>query len=401
MSRKITDSPTFCPLMWLGATRSNIGSYLPCCQYNDENLKYNRWSEQLSKNISVFDDDRKQLAEGLKPDGCQHCWHNESLGIESLRTEVMSMDWWRPHIDSINQNTQPNGSFNQDPVYIDLKLGNKYNLGCRMCSPEFSSVLAKEVEDNLSEFDHDLDQKNSLESIKRYHHTEDMDRVFDTIKKLDGLIRIQFTGGEPFLNKQLPDLLDHFIQTGKSKGIIVTLTTNLTTLPNTLFDQLDHFRSFDINVSMEGIGTTYEYIRYPAKWEKFVTNFNKLQNTNVNMVVVYTGTALSILGFPEWLDWIHQQDVSWNYNPVLYPQYLMINNIPQPLKELLINDLESQKKKYQNQHMIDGVINMLKTPMDREQWQILIKDTSVKDRLRSQSIHRSVPKLAEFMAVDR
>ena len=51
--------------------------------------------------------------------------------------------------------------------------------------------------------------------------------------------------------------------------------------------------------------------------------------------------------------------------------------------------------------MIDGVINMLKTPMDREQWQILIKDTSVKDRLRSQSIHRSVPKLAEFMAVDR
>lgn len=395
MSRNITDSPTFCPLMWLGATRHNDDLYLPCCQYSFEpNDGNTHWGDGLETNMKTFDQDRKLMAEGFKPKSCDNCWHNESVGIDSLRNEVMAMDWWRPFQSNINELTGPDGAFRQTPVYIDLRLGNKCNLGCRMCLPEFSSVLAKEVESNRDKFDYFPDYGYSLDVSQSQ---TDIDRVFKIIMGMEGLVKLQFTGGEPLLNHQLSDLLDHFVDRGVADKIIIAITTNLTTVSQALLDKFKRFHSLDLSISMEGVGEVYEYIRYPAKWSKIQKNFDTLMQMNLDVNVVYTGTALSILGFPDWLKWVHERQVKWNYNPVIQPKFLSINQIPEALKPDLIARLIRCKEFSKHPESIDGVIAMLEKPQDQSLWELLVKDTITKDSIRQQSIHKSVPKLAVFM----
>jgi len=336
------------------------------------------------------------MMEGGKPRGCGNCWHNESIGIDSLRNENMAMEWWKPYLGKIDRNTRTDGSYHHDPDYIDLRLGNKCNLGCRMCSAEFSSVLAKEVEEHGDRFSYDQRHQDALDRVNRYHADGNLDRVFEAVKKIDDVTRIQFTGGEPFLNKRIPELVDHFIVTGKAKHINIHFTTNLTKVPTGLLEKLEQFRYADVSVSMEGIGDIYEYIRYPAKWGKVSNNLKRLEQSEVAMGIAYTGTALSIIGFADWLEWVKSNDFQWDYNPVLYPEYLRINNIPDQLKKELIQRLEPMRLEAKERQMVDGMIAMLNKPQKPDDWQMLIKDTITKDGIRSQSIHRSVPKLAAY-----
>jgi hypothetical protein len=155
-------------------------------------------------------------------------------------------------------------------------------------------------------------------------------------------------------------------------------------------------------VSMEGIKDSYEYVRYPATWSKFQKNLDKLKQFNIWVTVVYTGNALTICEFPEWLDWVLSEGLTWNYNPVVSPKWLNIKVIPQELKTETIRRLEMIKSRFDSkQSTINGVVNMMKEPRPMDDWQFLLKDIAVKDRIRSQSIHKSIPDLGNFIPVDR
>ena len=164
---KITDSKTFCPHMWLSATHSNGGFFKPCCVYyqNDHN---NKWGIGFDKNSDLLSQQRKMLANSERPDSCKWCWSYEDQGLESLRTESLALDWWQPYKDHINAHTDlSTGVYHHEPVYFDLKLGNKCNLACRMCSPESSSLIEKEVDDNQSLFEYHPYALDDLKFVKK------------------------------------------------------------------------------------------------------------------------------------------------------------------------------------------------------------------------------------------
>ena len=399
---KITDSKTFCPHLWLGAVHSNGGFFKPCCQYQVKDLE-NKWGKGFQSNFGYHNSDRLEISQGKKPQGCENCWQNESNGLHSLRTETLDLDWWHPYQTQINALTGPDGSFDHQPVYFDLKLGNKCNLACRMCSPESSSLIEKEVREHRSLFDYHPHTVTDLDFVTK-HFTDDskIDMVFDAIKQVKGPVEIKFTGGEPFLNKRIPEFVDHCISTGVAGDIKIHFTSNLTHLPDQLLIKLKQFKWCGISISMEGIEDIYEYIRYPAKWSKFEKNLDLIKQSNIWYTFCYTATALSILGFADWLKWVKDQSIVWDFNPVLGPNFLQIKNIPQPLKDQIIQTLNDIKPQMINKNsVIDGCIKMMSQTCDDALWHTLVKDTQVKDQLRGQSIHKSIPKLAVFMPVDR
>lgn len=395
---KPSESPTFCPLMWLGANHWNSGVFAPCCQYQPTQ-ETETWSNGFDDR--PYRDQRKLMAEGGKPNDCKQCWSNESAGAWSLRNEALDMDWWHPYVDIIDATTGEDGSFKHQPVYFDLRLGTKCNLACRMCSPTSSSLIEKEIDEHFTIYkDLGFQMKDYADAKKNITTDQHIDQVFDYIQSVDRPINLKFTGGEPFLNKRIPGFIDNLIDSGRSKNITLMFITNLTTVQRSMLEKIKgHFKKFSLNISMEGIGDAYEYIRYPSTWQKFQKNYDIIKEVGITHGVCYTGNSVTIGNFNEWLDWAYEQRVGWDFNPVVGPPHYCISCLPFDYKEKIIKDINEWKSRHPGYRLmkeLDSAIGWLKQRPDKEAWLDLKKDTNLKDAIRKQSIHKSIPKLAAY-----
>ena len=384
--------------MWLGANHWNSGVFAPCCQYQPDKKKA-KWSDDFEDR--PYKIERKMLAEGLKPNACRTCWKNEDRNAFSLRKEALELHWWKPYVDVIDQRTGTDGTFIHQPIYFDLRLGTKCNLACRMCSPVSSSLVEKEIDDNFSVFEEYGFQMEDHQTAKKYVTTEQhIDRVFDYIQTIDIPIRLKFTGGEPFLNARIPGFIDNLIDSGKAKNIHILFITNLTTVKRSLLEKIQkNFKHFALSVSMEGVGDAYEYIRYPSTWEKFQKNFKMITDLGIQKSICYTGNSLTIGNFVDWLDWIYANKVGWDFNPVIGPPQYNISSLPFDYKWKIIEDIKNWQVDHADYHLmkeLDGAIGWLKEPQKIKDWEALKNDTKIKDSIRKQSIHKSIPKLAAY-----
>ena len=393
-----TESQTFCPHMWLSATHANGGFFKPCCVYESDDHE-NKWGPGFTINQRHLDSQRKKLANNQKPKECGRCFYYEEKGLASLRTESIQLDWWKPYADHINEHTdQKTGRYNRDPVYFDLKLGNKCNLACRMCSPSDSSLIEKEIRKDPTLFNYNPIYKQDIDFINQ-HYTDDrkIDMVFDAISNVENIVELKFTGGEPFLNKRIPKFIDQCIDRNIADKIKIHFTSNLTTLPENILEKLTKFKWSNINVSMEGIGATYEYIRYPASWVKFSKNFQKLQQSGVNHSVTYTATNLSVLDMHHWLDWTLENKVKWSANPVIDPSYYHVRILPWELKQEVNYHCRNKPLDIHSRSKVAGILKMMDQPSDAQIWETFCKETKAKDKIRSQSIAKSIPLMGGFL----
>lgn len=116
------------------------------------------------------------------------------------------------------------------------------------------------------------------------------------------VISFTLTGGEPFLNKNIFDLIKYL----KSKNIYLNIITNATLITKEIAEELgkllDPTMDF-IRVSIDGIHPeTHDKIRGKGSFEKTKTAIANLKSNNVNVVVVYTPTSLNIDELPELYD---------------------------------------------------------------------------------------------------
>jgi sulfatase maturation enzyme AslB (radical SAM superfamily) len=388
---KITDSPTFCPHAWLSATHTNGGYYKPCCRFT-RMADDNHWSMPEQDNIGKLNMIRKDMAQGKHPAQCLNCWREESKGIDSLRTLALKSDWWHPYMDRINS-TDEHGSTDIRPVYFDLKLGNKCNLGCVMCHEGDSSVIEQELRDN---YDSITDkQKAGLDWMDRNPLTDaDINALFDRLESHDDLFSIKFTGGEPFLNHRVISFLETCISKGLQHKITVFFTTNLITLTHKTINLLKNFPKCHISVSMEGVDTIYEYMRWPATWSKFETNWKKLHKTDIPHDVVFTITGLNVPYMPWWMAWVKEQNVHWMPNIVWDPIHLSLPEMPQDLKQNTMQDLLDAKAQWpEDEKLLDGLINTMMQPSATEgkAWERTIEQIEFQDRIRGRSIEKYLP----------
>ena len=67
---------------------------------------------------------RQQFKNGERPEGCSHCWAEESAGKDSKRINTLNK----------MKNSLKNWTPDSEPTlkFIDFKLGNVCNLKCRI-----------------------------------------------------------------------------------------------------------------------------------------------------------------------------------------------------------------------------------------------------------------------------
>lgn len=282
----------FCYSPWTNIDISPQGDLNPCCKFKTpidsvKNIKNTSIKEyQESSNLKEI---KTQFESGLWPIGCERCKIEEENGIESKR--MLDYTRWKSHYDSYNTTS------NQF-LTASIAFGNTCNLKCITCNPGSSSRWQQEHHDL---FGIDI----------RPNHFYKAGFVEEFIACAPNLIHIDIPGGEPFLSgiKEQKDLLRHWIDSGQAADVSIHYTTNVTVYPDDEWWKIwKHFKNVDIQLSLDGVGSKLEYIRYPAVWsdiyrniERYIETCNK--HNNLQLSVSHTVSAYNVYYLDEFFTW--------------------------------------------------------------------------------------------------
>ena len=167
------DSKTFCPYPWIHVMTHPVGTMSFCCVASNQ-LKHDGLIEvdgvQTGKAFLLGEGDkmsdawngehmrmiRRQMDTGEHVIGCEPCYDLERYGIPSYRENYIK-DWMgfhreAEHIQQIIDRSRENDYYvDEEPMYLDFRLGTMCNLRCRMCQSQNSSAIHKDLENEYTE----------------------------------------------------------------------------------------------------------------------------------------------------------------------------------------------------------------------------------------------------------
>ena len=257
----------FCVLPFSSVSIGADGKLRQCCSSGSPGFQTDVDSapvELFINNIDIIDI-RKSFIEDIQHPKCQRCWDMEKDGGRSFRYWNNIADYGLISTIPINKNEII--SF-EDIQYLDITLGNKCQLACRMCNPNSSSLLAKQLKI--------VGEHTGPEFIELSRETKN--KILDFISKSVNLNTIYMLGGEPLINEFHDEIVDLLIRTDRAKKIKLRYSTNLQVDLEKNLDAWAKFREIDCSISIDGSKNIYEYIRWPGRWDKVFKNILKLKD---------------------------------------------------------------------------------------------------------------------------
>jgi sulfatase maturation enzyme AslB (radical SAM superfamily) len=376
-------SKVFCLAPWSNLEILPSGEILPCCKFQSsaysEQFRITQHTIDDYRNSQTLSQVKKDFLQGTWPKGCNRCQIEEENNIKSKRE--LDYSRWTTQYDEYDLDTNA-------ILTLSMAIGNVCNLKCIMCGPAASSLWQKEYKDIYGI------QFNSIESYRR--------NVIDTITEVaPTLIHIDIHGGEPFLSglSEHRKLLDHYIKSGKSKDITIHYTTNGTIWPGDEWtNRWTHFKEIDLQISIDGVGPRYEYIRYPADWNILVNNIRLYQHhqqthANFRISIAHTVNAYNIFYLEEFIEWCKSMNLPSPWMGKLHnPHHLRPSVWPAEAKHYIINHL--QKSKYAE---LQSWANLLDTTDDSELFPQFQKFVNTHDQYRKLMFNNTFPELAEYL----
>jgi radical SAM protein with 4Fe4S-binding SPASM domain len=286
----------FCYSPWSNIDISPQGDITPCCKFQTQyyKQKFNIRTQTIEQyaNSKFLIQLKQEFQHDIWPKGCERCQIEEENNIKSKRQ--LDYDRWQEHYQQYNIG---------NPKFItsSIAFGNTCNLTCITCNSESSSRWQKEYQ-----------HITGIDIVPHHFYKENF--VGDLVKQAPNLIHIDIPGGEPFLSgvNEQKELLNYYIENNQAQNISLHYTTNAMIFPDQDWWYLwQHFKEVDIQLSIDGIGSRYEYIRYPGKWKELVNSVEQYiqyqtQKHNIRLSVSHTVSAYNIFYLDEFID--------WNYN---------------------------------------------------------------------------------------
>jgi len=344
-----------CPAFFLDATINSAGSYSPCTALGGGAFKFENQSFKTTWISPVLEDARERSKAGEKLDICKRCWSEEELGLVSERNYLIQD--LPPGLDYTDKNYYLSG-----PRHLNIKVSNICNLRCRTCQSVDSYLY--HIEGAYYEKKNNLTRTAyTLEKFKKHFTDSQLDELFEFSPRLE---RIELYGGEPFLDDQIPKFLLRLVDAGLSKNIDLSVSTNAThKLTDTWQKILTNFKEVTVNVSIDGIGKKFTYLRHPGDWndvQKNLATFFDLEYANSTITVqpVITVSALNVWHIQDVFDYFANYKVEPFIIIVQWPKYYCVNVLPDSIKPLLTQHLAQ----YNNPKFIP-VINLLNTTPSR------------------------------------
>jgi len=252
-------------------------------------------------NTDLILDDRRRMLAGQWPAtgrGCEYCQDIEMQGGVSDRVYHNNVPGLTP-VDF-----DPAGDQKVIPRILELYLNNTCDLACVYCLPMYSSRNNEE----LKKFG---PYPIGIQSVQQI---PDRDQYFSAWlkwldKNYDHIDTLSILGGEPFLQKEMWDILD-FVEKRKNSNLTLSINTNLNAKPDLVKQFVETYKKLiagrkikqvRINASLDCWGPQAEFVRNGLSLARWQENFeyiiqHKWLAISVHQVItsLSIGTALSL-----------------------------------------------------------------------------------------------------------
>ena len=411
--------PKYCSLLWKHISNEPLGHIRTCCiardRVSDESGREYTLGQTSVRDIfhsKYYKEIRQAIREGEMPKNCEPCWQDERNGKKSKRQLYNEIAEQR--YGEINYDEEPDL-----PEDFQLILSNTCNLKCRSCNPNYSSKWVKEAKDRKLPYIEETVKIGMNDSASKFWN--EMDQWLPSIRFLEVM------GGDPLYMKEFRTFADKLIQDGISKDMEITFSTNGTTVNRPFIENmLDNFKAVGFNVSIDGIGKRFEYLRHGANWKEVSDNLDWFHDLvierGISIGITITITALNVM----YLDELHKVFAErWPqfilfHNMANFPTWFNPNVFPEECKPEIVKGLENPKNfRSEYQQEINGIFHHVMTPRTlttlpygtsgedtveaeiEKRWFMFCKEIVAGDLYRKENFREAFPELFEVLVRHR
>jgi len=379
---------TLCPAPWTHTYLSPQTERRMCCasrepaqnfrQYIDINAGTGQYIpitlEQHWNSDHMRSVRRRMLAGEVLPE-CEVC-NNKLLNTSVYRDYFLHL--FGHKIDEIYQSTDQDGSTTMLPVSWDYRFSNLCNFKCRTCGDMLSSSWESEQrQHNMIDWSDSKNHWMKPEVKAQISEFQDkqVEQEFAEAVEQHRVEEIYWVGGEPLMYEQHWRYMSRIIELGDGGRLYARYNTNLSRIEhrgvNLYRDILSNIRDWQICASLDGTGTTGEYIRTGLNYQQFLKNFQaglEIQQHRRQMRLDFTLTlpglfeVINIERLSRDLDCDLLVKVIFSFSPdiVLSPLALP-RSILQRVVDQLLQHIQSSV-------MQDTLQQLLQRPTFQEQW---------------------------------
>jgi hypothetical protein len=177
-----------------------------------------------------------------------------------------------------------------------------------------------------------------------------------------------------------------------------------------MLQNIGSFFKPSITVSVDGYRSVYEYIRFPASWERLESNLLRLrQQENVMLGCRPTIQLYNVLSITDLLDYLENQEITWRVGLVVAPKYLSARLMSEEGKALAADRLRAflQRSRLAAvepalRSRVEMVIRDMMRPFPLQEHQQLLESfmqfTNDLDSTRGQSVHEALPEVSRYVS---
>jgi organic radical activating enzyme len=334
-----------------------VGIYAPCCV--SENFVSDDpdvfWTSKTMQDI------RQSLLDQKFPESCNYC----KVRVEKNRYNDIHIwdDFVRYELKNIKCDIVEYGNETKGPVQLDFRTSNKCNFKCRMCVPSNSDKIEEEVKNNVI--------------LKQYYNkTIYFDNELPKLITDSKFKNIKLLGGEPTLDPQVLEYLEHILNTYDELPVL-RITTNGSNFNQRFQNILEKFNTVKLRFSVDGTDEVYNYIRTNGNWEKTKNIIEKtiqlktIKKFGFNIVLM----PYNIFNLTKLLDWLYtiykegyEFDAMWDTSDADHTGIPAV--LPEHKKQCLdsINEwISNADRKFIKMIKIDNIVNVLENTEYQEE----------------------------------
>lgn len=356
---------------WAGLDISPQGEFKPCCKFKDA---LGSTFDEYESNPALAQL-KQDFENGVRNPGCYRCWKDEDAGIESKRIldNKYVFEGKVPELNGIK--------------VLGMTFGNTCNLACRTCNSYASSKWTVES----------TKAAERLPEVTIYKHNQfyrDAEFLGQLKQRLTDVVHVDFAGGEPFYaNPEAHfQILEHLLDKCDPSKITLHYVTNGTKLPSPDIQRniWPLFKKVDIQLSIDGLRSSFEYIRWPASWTATTLNIGRWQalleeTPNMQLSISTTVSIFNVWDLPELLAWFNKHGLPKPYlGLVSKPEYFSITVFPKESKELIAQKLSAYPD-------LLPIVNAMWAKDDSHLLDLMIKHVKINDTQRKQSFVDTFP----------
>ena len=226
------------------------------------------------------------VKETERPAECIRCQQTEEITQSSIRLNAIKFD-------KIQQQ--------KDYLIVGGVLDNICNSACLTCNETLSTKIGGLISKHYEIFDN----TNRFWALPQ-----------------ERIVHLDLNGGEPSYSKNYKQVLADLPKSVKS----VRLNTNCSTVLKELLPLAERGVDITVTVSLDGIGSVHDYVRWPIKWDKFYKNLLTYKSMPVKLNLWTTVSVLNVDDLSNIIEFAKHHNIDHSYAYLKTPAELDVEN---------------------------------------------------------------------------